>query len=240
MLQKILVVDDEPLMQRILSEEFKDVGYEVHQASNGDAAFQIVSERDIDLIVSDMKMPGMSGIQLLQKIQSQRAVPPPMILVSAFSETKIHEAYAAGFQGVFTKPIEFEALIRAVRKRLKTMREQYIADNRKCVDGPTISCSLPKLNEDLRNERLSLGRGGFFLQMKESFPRKGHIIQFTMHLGESGMILEGQGIVRWVRSHDEPNVKTGIGVEFLSLTPASLDLLEPLLMNLHKPFIPLT
>lgn len=240
MVHKILIVDDEPLIQRILSEEFEDAGYEVRKASSGDAAWQILSEQKIDLIVSDMKMPSMSGIQLLQKIQCQLAVPPPMILVSAFSETTIQEAYSEGIQGVFSKPIEFEALTLTVRKRLKTMREQCGAEYMESTVLPTLHCGLPKLNEALCAERLSLGRGGFFLQMNEKFPRKGDIIPFSISLGDGDALLEGQGVVRWVRSHSEENVRAGVGVEFLYLAPASLDIFEPLLAKLRKPFIPLT
>lgn len=240
MLHRILVVDDEPLIQSILAEEFEDAGYEVSKASSGNEAFQTLIQSKVDLVVSDVKMPGMSGIDLLLKIQSHMPHPPPMVLVSAFSETTAQEAYHEGAQGVFAKPIDYEALSKTVRKRLLPMREQYQEKETLGRSAFTLECSLTELDEALHASSCSIGRGGFFLHMPQQFPRPGEVISFKIAFGEKGCVLEGQGLVRWVRSRAEGDAKSGIGVEFSYLTPASLDIFESLIEKINKPFIPLT
>lgn len=240
MLHRILVVDDEPLIQSILAEEFEDAGYEVSKASSGNEAFQTLIQSKVDLIVSDVKMPGMSGIDLLLKIQSHLPQPPPMVLVSAFSETTAQEAYHEGAQGVFAKPIDYDALSRTIRKRLLPMREQYQEKDTLGRPAFTLECSLAELDEALHTSSCSIGRGGFFLHMPQQFPRPGEVISFKIDFGGKGCVLEGQGLVRWVRSRTEGDAKSGIGVEFCYLTPASLDIFESLIEKINKPFIPLT
>jgi CheY-like chemotaxis protein len=240
LLQKILVVDDEPLIQSILAEEFEDAGYEVSKASSGSEAFQTLIQNKVDLIVSDVKMPGMSGIDLLLKIQSHLPQPPPMVLVSAFSETTAQEAYHEGAQGVFAKPIDYEALSKTVRKRLLPMREQYQEKETLGRTAFTLECSLAELDESLHTQSCSIGRGGFFLHMPRQFPRPGEVIAFKIAFGERDCVLEGQGLVRWTRSQAEGDAQTGIGVEFNYLTPESLDIFENLIEKITRPFIPLT
>ena len=65
----ILIVDDEPNYQIVLSEILKDEGYEVFTANSGLAGLPIVYSTDLDLVLSDMKMPGMDGIAFLEKIK---------------------------------------------------------------------------------------------------------------------------------------------------------------------------
>lgn len=240
MLPKILIVDDEPLIQSILAEEFEDAGYEVSKASSGNEAFQTLTQNKVDLIVSDVKMPGMSGIDLLLKIQSHLPQPPPMVLVSAFSETTAQEAYHEGAQGVFAKPIDYEALSKTVRKRLLPMREQYQEKETLGRTAFILECNLTELDETLQTQSCSIGRGGFFLHMPQQFPRAGEVISFKIAFGRKGCVLEGQGLVRWIRSRAEGDAKSGIGVEFSYLTPESLDIFENLIDRITRPFIPLT
>lgn len=237
---RIMVVDDEPLIQHILTEEFEDAGYAVSNASSGEEAFQKLIQNPVDLIVSDVKMPHMSGIDLLLKIQSHLPQPPPVILVTAFSETTTPEAYNEGAQGVFTKPIDYDALGTTVRKRLLPMREQFKVKEKLVGEAFALDCSLPELDDKLHTSSCSIGRGGFFLQMHQQFPRPGETISFRIAFGDRGCILEGQGIVRWVRSRAEDDAKSGVGVEFTYLAPASLDIFEGLIKKINKPFIPLT
>ncbi|MCI5182845.1 MAG: response regulator, partial [Candidatus Electrothrix sp. AW1] len=84
-MQTILVVDDEPNYLIVLSELLRDEGYEVFTADSGKAGLKTVRENDLDLVISDMKMPGMDGIELLGKLKefNQHL---PVILITAFAE----------------------------------------------------------------------------------------------------------------------------------------------------------
>jgi len=83
----ILVVDDEENIRILYREELVDCGYEVVLAENGEAALQKLSESKPDLIILDIKMPGMSGIELLKKIrEDDKEI--PVIMCTAYSDYK--------------------------------------------------------------------------------------------------------------------------------------------------------
>jgi two-component system NtrC family response regulator len=115
----ILVVDDEPNYQIVLSELLRDEGYEVFTADNGVAGLKIARESDLDLVISDMKMPGMDGIELLAKLKefNQHL---PIILITAYAE--VEKAVEAMHLGAFTylaKPFSNEQLIASVSKAVE-------------------------------------------------------------------------------------------------------------------------
>ena len=115
----ILIVDDEPNYQIILGELLRDEGYEVFTADNGTAALPIIRDTDLDLVLSDMKMPGMDGIELMKKIKEfNRDL--PVILITAFAE--VEKAVEAMHLGAFTylaKPFSNEQLLASVRKAIE-------------------------------------------------------------------------------------------------------------------------
>lgn len=115
----ILVVDDEPNYQIILSELLRDEDYEVFTADSGSAGLPIVQETDLDLVLSDMKMPGMDGIEFLQKIKEFNKE-LPVILITAYAE--VEKAVEAMHLGAFTylaKPFSNEELLARVRKAIE-------------------------------------------------------------------------------------------------------------------------
>ena len=65
-MQSILVVDDEPNYQIVLSELLKEEGYEIFTADSGESGLAIVRNTDLDLVLTDMKMPAMDGIEFLK------------------------------------------------------------------------------------------------------------------------------------------------------------------------------
>jgi len=115
----ILVVDDEPNYQIVLSELLRDEGYEVFTADNGISGLKIARDTDLDLVISDMKMPGMDGIELLAKLKkSNRHL--PVILITAYAE--VEKAVEAMHLGAFTylaKPFSNEQLIASVAKAVE-------------------------------------------------------------------------------------------------------------------------
>ena len=95
----ILIVDDEPNYLIVLAELLKDEGYEIFTADSGLAALPIVHSIDLDLVLSDMKMPGMDGIELLAKIKEYNRE-LPVILITAYAEVeKAVEAMRLGDAG---------------------------------------------------------------------------------------------------------------------------------------------
>lgn len=84
-MKKILLVDDEPSIQIVYREEFEDEGYEVLSALNGEEGLKIFQAEKPDIVILDIHMPGMNGIEVLRQMKKQRS-DIPVILSSAFQE----------------------------------------------------------------------------------------------------------------------------------------------------------
>jgi len=115
----ILVVDDEPNYQIVLAEILRDEGFEVFTAESGLEGLPIVRETDLDLIISDMKMPGMDGIQFLEQIKKiNKGL--PVILITAYAEVeKAVEAMRLGAYTYLAKPFSNDALLASVHKAIE-------------------------------------------------------------------------------------------------------------------------
>ena len=115
----ILIVDDEPNYQIVLTEILKDEGYEVFTANSGLAGLPIVYSTDLDLVLSDMKMPGMDGIAFLEKIKEYNKE-LPVILITAYAEVeKAVEAMRLGAFTYLAKPFSNQQLLASVRKAIE-------------------------------------------------------------------------------------------------------------------------
>jgi len=115
----ILVVDDEPNYLIILTEILRDEGFEVFAAENGEKALEIVRSTDLDLVLTDMQMPVMGGMELLRQIKTiNRNL--PVIMLTAYGE--VDKAVAAMQDGAFnylTKPFKNDELIANITKAVE-------------------------------------------------------------------------------------------------------------------------
>ena len=112
--KRVLVVEDEELMRSIIRKLLEDVGFEVFTASSGEAALNVIDESEISVTLTDIKMPGMDGIELLDRIKSidDSAL---VIIMTAFSS--IDTAIAALRKGAYdyiTKPFVNDDLVKTV------------------------------------------------------------------------------------------------------------------------------
>ncbi|MDD3618796.1 MAG: sigma-54 dependent transcriptional regulator [Desulfobulbaceae bacterium] len=115
----ILVVDDEPNYQVVLAEILRDEGFEVYTANSGDQGLPIVQSTDLDLVISDIKMPGMDGIQFLENIKKiNREL--PVILITAYAEVEMAvEAMRLGAFNYIAKPFSNQALLASANKAIE-------------------------------------------------------------------------------------------------------------------------
>ncbi|MCM2264819.1 MAG: sigma-54 dependent transcriptional regulator [Desulfuromonadales bacterium] len=123
----VLVVDDEPLQRGILQTILDGEGYETLTAASGSEALAAIRKVPPDVVVSDLKMAGMDGIELLNALL-QTPAPPPMIIVTAHGT--IDSAVDAVKQGAFdylTKPLDKQKILMAVRKACE--RAEILKEN---------------------------------------------------------------------------------------------------------------
>jgi two-component system response regulator PilR (NtrC family) len=118
MAQRILVVDDEQIIRESLSFVLRKEGYEVEEASNGREALEKQEARPFDVVITDIEMPEMRGVNLLERI-AERTPETFVIIVTAFGslETAI-TALRKGAYDYVLKPVDFDEMLHRVRKLL--------------------------------------------------------------------------------------------------------------------------
>lgn len=109
--KKILVVDDEVDIREIICEDLQSLEAEVFEAANGRIAYDMVRKIQPDVIISDLRMPGGDGIELLQRVRASRIQPEPLaFLITGFADLTLEQAKAMGAQGVLFKPFNLAQL----------------------------------------------------------------------------------------------------------------------------------
>jgi len=111
MLGTIVVADDEALARQSVAEFLQEEGYQVYEAADGQAALQFLEQVDVDLILSDLRMPGLDGLALLQKVRE--VYPQTMVvLMTAYASVEtVVEALRLGAQDYLLKPLLFDDLL---------------------------------------------------------------------------------------------------------------------------------
>ena len=113
---KLLIVDDQYGIRLLLHEIFKKEGYEVFQAANGFQAIDIVIKDCPDLVILDMKIPGMDGVEILKRIKEINK-DIKVILMTAYGELDIiEEAKKLGALQYFPKPFDIDEIKKVVRE----------------------------------------------------------------------------------------------------------------------------
>jgi two-component system KDP operon response regulator KdpE len=132
--KRILVVDDEPQITRVLRTALTGSGYEVRTAEDGHAGLRTVREWQPDLVITDVSMPNMTGIELCSQLRAESQVPIIVLSVKGEERTKV-EALDAGADDYVTKPIGMDELLARVRRNLVRVRPSEDATKRKIEIG---------------------------------------------------------------------------------------------------------
>ena len=116
----ILVADDEPHIVRVVSFKLKLAGFDVVTAENGQEAWELLGERDVDLVLTDHQMPFLTGLALAKRMAGEArtaSIPVLMLTARGFRLTPI-ELQGAGIVEVLDKPFSPRMLLEAVRRAL--------------------------------------------------------------------------------------------------------------------------
>ena len=116
--QRILVVDDEPQITRVLRRSLMSQGYDVRTASDGAAALQTFGDWQPDLVITDLSMPNIDGLQLCRNLRSISQLPIIVLSVKGEETTKV-EALDAGADDYVTKPFGMDELLARIRSALR-------------------------------------------------------------------------------------------------------------------------
>jgi len=119
----ILIVDDEPGTSWALAEGLTDDGHTIDTFGTAEAAWAWLQESQSDLVISDLRLPGMSGLDLARKLRRGRHA-QPVILVTAYGTAEtLREARSVGVADCFAKPFAMDGLRRSVTRALEACAE---------------------------------------------------------------------------------------------------------------------
>jgi CheY-like chemotaxis protein len=209
----LLVVDDEADLRDILASELEFMGAKVFQAENVLSAQRLLSQHHVDLIVSDIRMPGGSGIDLLEYVKS-RDVNSPLILITGFADITAEYAFNKGAEAIIHKPFKLDDMIKLVIHYTAPFEKRF-----------TVDLPAQKLIQAL-DETVHLGRGGLSLPVDTLGKRidVGDSVEFEVNVGHHRFT--GRGICRWLRPGLGGKNKSHVGVEFMNLDGKSRSYLE--------------
>ncbi len=116
--KRVLVVDDEESIRDLLSKTLALAEYDVETASDASAALDRMRQQTYDLLVADLKMPGMDGLTLIKQARTMRADLPIIIITGFSSESSAIEAVNLGVTGYLTKPFRVPQVLAAAARAL--------------------------------------------------------------------------------------------------------------------------
>jgi two-component system chemotaxis response regulator CheY len=110
---RTLIVDDSSVMRKIVERSLRQAGLDplvVHEAGSGTEGLEILKVKQVDLILSDINMPSMDGLEFLRQIRLQNLAPgvPVVMITTESSEEHVRQAILAGAQGYIRKPFTAE------------------------------------------------------------------------------------------------------------------------------------
>ena len=125
-IEKILVVDDEPLIRDLLRDILREEGYEVSVAKEGLSALKKVKREETDLVITDVKMPGLDGIKLLKEIKKVSPSTPVIVITAYGTIENAVEAMKKGAYDYITKPItpdQIKLVLQKISRHKNLLRE---------------------------------------------------------------------------------------------------------------------
>jgi two-component system, OmpR family, KDP operon response regulator KdpE len=116
--RRILIVDDEPQITRVLRTSLDAHGYDLRVANNGETALEIAKDWTPDLVITDLSMPNMDGLELCRRFRAKSKAPIIVLSVKGEERTKV-QALDAGADDYVTKPFGINELLARVRANLR-------------------------------------------------------------------------------------------------------------------------
>jgi putative two-component system response regulator len=138
---RVLVIDDEDVIRGLMREILERAGYETIGAETAEQALALLEEQDVALVVSDIVMPGLTGLELLDEVRTRRPSLPVILVTGAGTYENLSEAVARGASGLVIKPFSHADLQNAVAGALERVRRTE-HDLRERFLAPTLAATL--------------------------------------------------------------------------------------------------
>jgi len=122
-MQKILLIEDEPNIARFVELELSHEGYEVHKAADGREGLRLAEEGKFDLVLLDIMLPGLNGLEVLRRLRRESQVPVIMLTARDAVMDKV-TGLDMGADDYITKPFSIEELLARIRSALRKQQRQ--------------------------------------------------------------------------------------------------------------------
>ena len=128
MIRRILIVDDTPVIREFLQEFFIDSGFEADVAKNGRDGLELALSEDYSLILSDVHMPEMSGMEMITKLRMSKS-DVPVIMMDSLPNKQARLAAESGAQGCLAKPFDLDEL-RAMVDQITAVKQTVTSERK--------------------------------------------------------------------------------------------------------------
>ncbi len=116
MVKRVLVVDDSKFIRDQIKKTLGTGNYDILEAANGRQAMKVLSEQDVDFMITDLVMPGMDGIALLKEMAKLSSRPPVIVLTADVQQSVKEECLKLGVVHMLNKPFEPDQLLDVVKE----------------------------------------------------------------------------------------------------------------------------
>lgn len=221
----LLVVDDDDSLRETLVFEFELRGFRVLSAASGNEGFRIVQNEKVDLVISDIRMPDGTGIDLLRNIKDRDTRIPVIIFITAFSDLTPEEAFEMGVEAVLTKPFDRKLILSMVERALmplETRLAQKPAAAAGSAEPKPVQANYESWDAARREHQLHVGAGGLFTSAVEQLPEPGTMaaVDFSFRKDPARPI-KGLARVEWRRTQESKGLPAGGGLSLEYLEPES-------------------
>ena len=144
---RILIIDDDEEMNSLLRDFLAEDGYEADSADNGAAALREISRKTFDLVLTDFRMPGLTGLDILPEIKKLQPGAAVVVITAFGSEELRHRSLERGADAYVEKPIGFHNLEALIGKLLSSRKIGEWGMENILPDAPPVeSGAMPKIN----------------------------------------------------------------------------------------------
>ena len=208
----LLIADDEKNIRSGLQLAFEDEGYKVLTAADGNEAWDCVQKNIIDLVITDLRMPGMDGNELIKRVASSYPTLPVIVLTGHGTIETAVETMREGAIDFFTKPVDIDKLSLVVKKTIAA--SQLAEQNRMLAE------EIDKLKRQQGYGRI-IGKSGKIAQLMQTVNQVASTKATVLITGESGTGKElvAEAVQQLSPRRDKPYIK----VHCASLSPSLLE-----------------
>jgi CheY-like chemotaxis protein len=230
----VLVVEDETLFREAIVKDFLRRGFKVTSAENGKIAMDMLQNSVVHVVISDIRMPGGNGIELLEYIKRNNPTLPIVMMMTGFAELSSEDAQGKGADALFSKPFDGRLMIEAVMKLVMKYNEEINIFASSVRTDLKIQLSFNHAEKKLDTQAINISPKGLFVSVSENFPQISDEVNFDLEIGGGSHIQGGRAIVKWVSFKSQSGIPSGVGIEFFQFSDSNKEKISTLIKSVHE------